>query len=172
MLGKDYRGQDCVIARALEVVGERWTLLIVRDAFWGIRRFSDFAQHLDIPRTILSERLKGLLAHGVLRREPDPERPGREIYELTEAGRALWPIVHGLNAWASQHLVDGDPQRVFTHTSCGQPLDQFGRCACPANPPPEEIVMSLREGVAPRRSDPVSVALASPRRLLTPLERA
>jgi DNA-binding HxlR family transcriptional regulator len=170
VLGKDYRDQDCLIARALEVIGERWTLLIVRDAFWGVRRYTDFLQHLDIPRAILSERLKALVAHGVMRREPDPDRPGREIYELTDAGVALWPVVHGLNAWASAHLGDGEPRRVFTHIGCGQPLDPTGRCACPSDPAPGEIVMSLHPSAHARRTDRVSRALAEPHRLLTPLE--
>src|SRR2546423_15667325 len=77
MLGKDYEGQDCSLARALEVVGERWTLLIVRDAFYGVRRFSDFAAHLDIPRAVLSDRLAGLVEDGLMQRRPDPERAGR-----------------------------------------------------------------------------------------------
>src|SRR6266511_3542177 len=77
MLGKDYTDQDCALARALEVVGERWTLLILRDAFYGVRRFSDFAAHLDIPRAVLAERLRGLVDDGLLARRPDPERPGR-----------------------------------------------------------------------------------------------
>jgi DNA-binding HxlR family transcriptional regulator len=66
MLGKDYEGQDCALARALEVIGERWTLLIVRDAFYGVHRFNDFHAHLDIPKAVLSERLNGLTEDGIL----------------------------------------------------------------------------------------------------------
>ena len=65
-LGSDYAGQTCSMARALEIVGERWTLLIVRDAFFGVRRFADFAAHLDIPRAVLSGRLKALVEAGVM----------------------------------------------------------------------------------------------------------
>ena len=72
MLGKDYEGQDCSIARSLEVVGERWTLLIVRDAFYGVRRFNDFQAHLDIPKAVLSDRLSGLVEEGMLERRPTP----------------------------------------------------------------------------------------------------
>src|SRR5580700_10042820 len=86
MLGKDYKRQDCSIARALEVVGERWTLLIVRDAFYGVRRFNDFLTHLDIPRAMLSDRLSGLVDDGVLERRPDPGHAGRNLYELTPGG--------------------------------------------------------------------------------------
>ena len=170
MLGKDYRDQDCLIARALEVIGDRWTLLIVRDAFWGVRRYTDFLQHLDVPRAILAGRLKALVAHGVMRREPDPDRPGREIYELTDAGVALWPIVHGLSAWAAAHLCDADHRRVFTHIACGEPLGPTGRCACPSDPPPGEIVMSLHPSARSKRTDRVSRALAEPHRLLTSLD--
>ena len=83
MLGRDYERQDCSLARALEVVGERWTLLIVRDAFFGVRRFNDFQAHLDIPKAVLSERLGWLTENGVLKRQPDPNHAGRHLYELT-----------------------------------------------------------------------------------------
>ena len=73
MLGKDYIGQDCAIARSLEVIGERWTLLIVRDALYGVRRFKDFQEHLDVPKAVLAERLSTLVEHGILVRRPDPD---------------------------------------------------------------------------------------------------
>jgi DNA-binding HxlR family transcriptional regulator len=75
MLGKDYENQDCALARALEVVGERWTMLIVRDAFYGVRRFNDFQAHLDIPKAVLSDRLAGLVDEDILERIPDPATP-------------------------------------------------------------------------------------------------
>src|SRR5690348_7302888 len=90
MLGKDYAEQDCALARALEVVGERWTLLILRDAFYGVRRFSELQAHLDIPKAVLSDRLNTLVGDGVLERVPDPEHRGRYLYELTQSGRDLW----------------------------------------------------------------------------------
>src|SRR5690242_89978 len=86
MLGKDYAEQDCALARALEVVGERWTLLILRDAFYGVRRFNDFQAHLDIPKAVLSDRLNSLVADGVLDRVRDPEHRGRYLYQLTPRG--------------------------------------------------------------------------------------
>ena len=72
MLGSDYEAQDCSLARALGVVGERWTLLIVRDAFYGVRRLNDFQAHLDIPRAVLTDRLSGLVDDGVLQRRTRP----------------------------------------------------------------------------------------------------
>src|SRR6185503_20476629 len=103
MLGKDYAGQECALASALEVLGERWTLLIVRDAIFGVRRYSDWVARLDIPRAVLSDRLRGLVAHGILVQREDPERAGRRVYELTDAGAALWPAIHALIAWGAAH---------------------------------------------------------------------
>ena len=98
MLGKDYENQDCALARTLEAIGERWTLLIIRDAFYGVRRFSELQAHLDIPKAVLSDRLSGLVDDGILERRPDPDHAGRHLYELTAAGRDLWPAVSELLA--------------------------------------------------------------------------
>jgi DNA-binding HxlR family transcriptional regulator len=168
MLGKDYDHQDCLVARALEVVGERWTLLIIRDAFFGVRRFSDFREHLDIPKAVLSDRLKSLVAAGVLKRSQEPRR-GREVYDLTDAGRALWPVLFALRSWAQNHAPEARSQRVFTHDTCGQALDDLGRCDCATVPAPDEILTFLRPGATQMRRDRVSVALSKPHRLLDPL---
>src|SRR5947209_9626047 len=103
VLGKDYERQDCALASALEVLGERWTLLIVRDAFFGVRRYSDFVAHLDIPRAVLADRLRSLVEHDVLAKLDDQTRAGRHVYELTPAGKDLWPAVHALTMWGSKH---------------------------------------------------------------------
>src|SRR5574341_808466 len=87
MLGKDYERQDCSLARALEVIGERWTLLIVRDAFYGVRRFSDFQAHLDVPKAVLSDRLAGLVEEGILQRQPHPQRAGLQAHAGPAGGR-------------------------------------------------------------------------------------
>ena len=169
MLGKDYKGQDCSLARALEVVGERWTMLILRDAFYGVRRFSDFQAHLDIPKAVLSDRLSGLVDDGVLRRRPDPGHAGRHVYELTDAGRDLWPALHALLAWGDRHRHPN--RRLFRHAACGTELDASGYCStCQRTPEPGDIATEPRPGRARRRDDPVSVALRAPRRLLTPIE--
>ncbi len=88
-LPKDYAGEGCSLARALEIVGERWTLLIVRDAFFGVRRFGDFAAHLAIPRAVLTHRLSALVEAGVLTIVPGPH--GHDEYALTGKGLDLWP---------------------------------------------------------------------------------
>jgi DNA-binding HxlR family transcriptional regulator len=169
MLGKDYEAQDCSIARALGVVGERWTLLIVRDAFNGVRRFNDFQAHLDIPRAVLSNRLTGLVDDGVLERRPDPDRAGTHIYELTDAGRDLWPALYALLVWGDRHRYPNS--RVYKHATCGTALDEGGRCAkCGRTPGPEEILTEPRRGRGKVRSDPVAVALRRAHRLLEPLD--
>jgi DNA-binding HxlR family transcriptional regulator len=169
MLGKDYKGQDCALARTLEVLGERWTLLIVRDAFYGVERFNDFQAHLDIPKAVLSERLSGLVDDGILEREPDPQHAGRHLYRLTAAGRGLWPALHALLAWGSRHRAQN--AYLFIHARCGTPLDETAACpACRRTPGPEEIAMKRRPGRARRRTDPVSVALQRSHRLLEPIQ--
>src|SRR5262245_35208945 len=127
-LPREYDGQACALARSLEVVGERWTLLIVRDLFFGVTRFSDLQAHLDVPRAVLSARLARLVEAGVARRQP--YAPGRDEHVLTEAGLELWPIVHQLMQWGERHLVPTGTVRLFAHASCGTDLAHDG--ACPA----------------------------------------
>lgn len=168
MLGKDYEGQDCALASALEVIGERWTLLIVRDAFYGVRRFNDFQAHLDIPKAVLADRLAGLVEEDVLERRPDPAHAGRHFYELTAAGRDLWPVVHSLLVWGGRHRRPNS--RRYLHAACETELDQTGACpTCGTVPGPEEILAVPRRRPA-RRDDPVTIALRSPHRLLEPLD--
>lgn len=99
MKWEDTERQVCSVARALSVLGERWTLLIIRDAFRGTRRFDDFQASLDITRHRLSERLKKLVSAGVLTRVPYQERPVRYEYRLTRKGLALYPILMTLSQW-------------------------------------------------------------------------
>jgi DNA-binding HxlR family transcriptional regulator len=169
VLGKDYAAQDCSLARALEVIGERWTLLILRDAFYGVRRFSDFQAHLDIPKAVLSDRLGGLVEDGILERRPDPQHAGRHIYELTAPGRDLWPTLHALLVWGSRHRATNS--RTFKHAPCGTALDDHGRCAtCDLTPDPQDILSEPRRRRRHIRDDPVATALRAPHRLLEPLD--
>ena len=160
-LGKDYSAQDCSLARALEVIGERWTLLIIRDAFYGVRRFSDFLVHLDIPRAVLSARLQSLAEAGVLAKD------GHE-YVLTQTGRELWPAVHALARWAENHLSVRQT-RYFVHIACGTRIGPDGTCpACLRPIPPEDLEVHAASGPH-SRNDPVSQILRSPHRLLEPI---
>ena len=169
MLGKDYERQDCSIARSLEVIGERWTMLIVRDALFGVRRFNDFQAHLDIPKAVLSDRLGGLVEEGLMERRPDPEHAGRHLYELTPAGRDLWPVLHSLLVWGGRHRHPNS--RLFKHAECGTKLDDRGACPrCGVTPGPEDIVMEPRRNRGTLRDDRVTLALRAPHRLLEPVE--
>jgi len=161
-LGTDYAGQTCSLARTLELVGERWTLLILRDLFFGVRRFNDLQRHLDIPRAVLSARLTTLVQAGIV--EPDP-------YRLTAAGEELWPAVFALMQWGERHHSPDGPRRVFTHVDCGQELDAGGGCpACGFVPRADALVMQPGPGATiPRRDDAVTLALREPRRLLAEL---
>ena len=165
-LGTGYPAQDCGIARSLELVGERWTLLILRDCFLGVRRFSDFATHLDVSRAVLSARLDALVADGLLVRVGD----GHATYELTDDALDLWPVLLGLAQWGDHRTSPGAPRRTFHHVGCGQ-IGRDGRCArCDAAPRPRDVETRPGPGADPTlRDDPVSRALRVPHRLLEPL---
>src|SRR3954454_4772689 len=124
VLPRTYDDQVCSIARALEVVGERWTLLLVRDAFLGVRRFQDFERSLGGSKKVLSERLERLTGEGILERRRYQERPPRDEYRLTPKGRALWKVLHQLMVWGdefSRH--EAGPPRLLRHRGCGGAAD-------------------------------------------------
>src|SRR5215204_3268371 len=99
MLHNTYEGQTCSVARALELVGERWTLLVLRDAFLGVRRFDDFQRSLGVARNVLQTRLERLVEEDLLERRLYQERPARYEYRLTEKGLDLWPALVALMKW-------------------------------------------------------------------------
>ena len=169
-LPKDYVGEPCSLARALEVVGERWTLLIVRDAFFGVRRFGDFAAHLDIPRAVLTARLATLTEAGVLAVVPGAH--GHDEYALTGKGADLWPAVRALLAWGDEHYSAVGPRRVFRHAADDGDVAASGVCAaCGAMVGSAELVVAPGPGLAaiPPKSDPVSAVLNAPHRLRQPI---
>src|SRR4051794_31903648 len=129
MLGRSYEGQVCSIARSLEIVGERWTLLVLRDAFRGKRRFEDFQRSLGIARNVLTERLGRLVDEGVLERRAYSERPLRHEYRLTDKGRDLWPVVHALVTWGDRYAAPDGPPRRFYHRDCGGVVSAHRTCA-------------------------------------------
>jgi DNA-binding HxlR family transcriptional regulator len=172
-LHKDYADQACSLSRSLEIIGERWTLLIVRDAFFGVRRFSDFAAHLKISRGVLSTRLRELVDSGVLVRNRGTS--GRLEYELTRRGIELWPVIRSLLAWGDTNYAPGGPRRLMHHAACGTLLEREGRCpVCERVPALPEVILSPGPGLEPMTADadPVTRALARPRRLLEPIETA
>jgi DNA-binding HxlR family transcriptional regulator len=112
MLKRDYKDQDCSIARTLEIVGERWTLLIVRDALRGLRRFDQFQESLGIARNVLTDRLNRLVEAGILERVLYSARPARYEYHLTPKGQALGAPLAGLKAWGDTYTSPEQPEPV------------------------------------------------------------
>ncbi len=138
VLQRDYPDQVCSIARSLEVIGERWTLLILRDSVLGLTRFEEFQESLGIASNVLTNRLKLMCEEDLLERVPDPERPGRPRYLLTDKGRELAPVLVVLMKWGDRHYpTPGGPPRLTLHSGCG---GSFGadlrcdRCGQPARP--------------------------------------
>jgi len=128
MLRSDYTDQNCSIARTLELIGERWTLLIVRDAFMGTHRFEQFQRNLGIARNVLQMRLTRLVEAGILRRVPYQERPERFEYRLTRKGVDLWPVLVALLNWGDLHGGGEGAPVVLEHRGCGGSVDDRRRC--------------------------------------------
>ena len=143
----DYSKQSCSIAATLEVVGDPWTLLIVREAFSGVRRFEDWQTRLGVARNVLAARLKSLVEHGVLERRRYTERPPRFEYRLTSKGRDLYPVMMALTAWGDKHAYAdcATPVRMV-HTACGEEIRPVITCAgCGEPVRPTEIRMERRD---------------------------
>ena len=119
----------CSIARSLEVIGDRWTILILRDAFRGIRRFDDFRRDLEIARPVLADRLRKLVDAGVMTKVAYQDHPPRYEYRLTTMGIELSPALVALMRWGDTWLSDGAPPTVLVHDTCGHPLEQGFWCA-------------------------------------------
>jgi DNA-binding HxlR family transcriptional regulator len=121
MLKRDYDGQNCSVARALELVGERWTLLIIRDAFLGLSRFEQFQENLGIARNVLTDRLGRLVEEGILERVRYSERPERYEYRLTQKGRDLNLAITSLRQWGDKYLSE-KPPRLLRRKSDRKPV--------------------------------------------------
>jgi DNA-binding HxlR family transcriptional regulator len=142
----------CSIARTLEVVGEKWSLLVLREVFLGAGRFDQIATHTGAPRDVLSSRLKTLVAAGVLERVPYQEHPPRYEYVLTEAGRELRAVTLSLMHWGDRHLAGEDgPPVVFTHR-CGNVFEPEMVCAACKEP----IGTSVSGGLRRARRSPAA----------------
>src|SRR4051812_40644656 len=151
MLPRTYDAQHCSIARALEVLGDRWTLLVIRDAFLGVRRFDDFQRDLGVARNVLTDRLGRLVDEGVLERVRYQERPERFEYRLTEKGRDLWPVTMALLRWGGRHYATDGPPRLIRHRGCGGHVPQHPRCdPCRGGPQ----LRDLQAGLRPRAPRP------------------
>ncbi len=129
MLASDYPDQHCSIARSLELIGERWTLLVLRDVFSGRRRFDQIQESLGVARNVLTSRLGRLVEEGILYRRRYQERPERFEYRLTEKGLDLWPVLVSLLAWGDRHLAeDAGPPVVLVHRECGGRINDRRIC--------------------------------------------
>jgi DNA-binding HxlR family transcriptional regulator len=136
MKRKSFTDMACSVAQCLEVVGEWWTMLILRDAFLGVTRFDDFQQRLGIARNVLTHRLAALVEQDILVKVPYQEHPPRYDYRLTDKGRDLWLVVTAMREWGDRWAApDGAPLEVVHHacghvtttvpvcSECGEPLD-------------------------------------------------
>ncbi|EWM18546.1 helix-turn-helix domain-containing protein [Kutzneria sp. 744] len=168
-LPSTYAEPNCSLARALEVVGERWTLLIVRDAFFGVRRFGDFATQLKIPRAVLTSRLKSLVQEGVFRRD---ENGGVVEYRLTDRGVALWPAIRALLHWGDESYSPDGVKRALRHDADNGLIDEENHCrSCGGLVPVPDIRIEPGPGYQPPTGelDPVSAQIGRPRLLLEPI---
>ncbi len=125
---------DCSVAQCLEVVGEWWSMLIIRDAFLGVTRFEEFQSRLGISRNILQSRLGTLVNAGVLSRVPYSTHPPRVDYRLTAKGRDLWPVLNAMRQWGDAHAAPTGPPVEIVHTACGRRTSAVVVCASCGEP--------------------------------------
>jgi DNA-binding HxlR family transcriptional regulator len=128
MLGRTYEGQNCSVAKTLELVGERWTVLILREVYFGRRRFDEMAENLGIARNVLTARLQRLQDEGVLDKVAYQQRPARYEYRLTEKGLDLWPVLVTLMHFGDRYYAPDGPPIVLTHRDCGGAVDAHRIC--------------------------------------------
>jgi DNA-binding HxlR family transcriptional regulator len=126
---KSFAGMHCSVAQCLEVVGEWWSMLIIRDAFLGVTRFDDFQQRLGIARNILNQRLTRLVEEGVLDKVAYSDHPPRYDYRLTAKGRDLWPIITAMRQWGDQHAAPDGPPLKVVHKKCGKLSQAIMTCS-------------------------------------------
>jgi DNA-binding HxlR family transcriptional regulator len=163
-LPREYPAESCPIARSLEIIGERWTLLIMRDAFYGARRFSDFQGHLGIPKAVLADRLAFLVEQQVLTKESGE-------YQLTAKGKQLWPMIWSMITWGNDNYLEKPNRRTYRHADCGGVIGHDRVCRrCGQVPDVGDLIAYPPQRPRdPHRDDPVSRALRHPHRMLEPI---
>ncbi len=160
MQRKSFEAMNCSVAQCLEVVGEWWSMLIVRDAFLGVRRFDDLQSRLGISRNVLTTRLSSLVEAGVLEKVPYQERPLRHEYRLTDKGRDLWPVLTAMREWGDRWAApDGAPLELV-HDACGEVLRLTHTCSACGEPVDRRSVHP-RPGPGARPGDAVTEALTT-----------
>jgi DNA-binding HxlR family transcriptional regulator len=127
-----YSTENCTVGRAMEILGERWTFVVLREVFNGVRRFEDMRRHTGMPRQVLTNRLALLVEHDILRREPYREAGQRERHEyrLTPKGLDLYPVLVSIAGWGDRYLADPEgPPVEFAHRDCGAAVRTRLECA-------------------------------------------
>ncbi|MCV7426350.1 winged helix-turn-helix transcriptional regulator [Mycobacterium montefiorense] len=166
-LRREYDHEVCPVARSLEVIGERWTLLIIRDAFYGVVRFTDFRDHLEIPPAVLTERLRLLVEHQIMTTSVGTS--GRSEYSLTRKGELLWPVVWSMMNWGNEFYVESGLRRPIVHSGCGGELTPLGNCGkCGIVPAPRDLDVHPRRSRDAGHDDRISRLLRKPHRMLEP----
>jgi DNA-binding HxlR family transcriptional regulator len=137
---KSFADMHCSVAQCLEVVGEWWSMLIIRDAFLGITRFDQFQERLGISRNILNQRLAGLVDEGILQKVPYSEHPLRYDYRLTAKGRDLWPVLTAMRQWGDKYAAPDGPPLEVVHKGCGKVSQAVMTCsACGERLMPRDV---------------------------------
>jgi DNA-binding HxlR family transcriptional regulator len=131
---KSFAEMHCSVAQCLEVVGEWWSMLILRDAFLGVTRFDQFHERLGISRNILNQRLGHLVEAGVLVKVPYSDHPPRYDYRLTDKGRDLWPVLTTMRQWGDKHAAPDGPPLEVMHKGCGEISDAVLTCSSCGEP--------------------------------------
>jgi DNA-binding HxlR family transcriptional regulator len=138
----DLDTSNCSVGRAVSIVGQPWVILILREVSQGVRRFKDMQDHLGISRSVLSDRLDGLVANGLLelRNYREPGQRSRSAYHLTQKGRDLYPAITALRQWGDKYLADPEgPSSIVTHRGCGAPTHVQIVCDAGHVVAPEEL---------------------------------
>jgi DNA-binding HxlR family transcriptional regulator len=145
--------ENCTVGRTLAILGERWTLVVLREVVNGVRRFDDISRHSGMPRQVLSNRLALLVEQGILRRAPyqDPGERARHEYRLTEKGFDLYPVLVAIADWGDRYLADPEgPPVEFEHRDCGAVVHSLLECANGHRVDrPREVVSRVGPGAAP-----------------------
>jgi len=156
MNGVDYLSTDtanCSVGRTVELVGQPWVVLILREVVWGVRRFSEMQEHMGVSKSVLSARLDHLVEHGVLERR-DYQEPGqrrRFEYYLTEKGKDLYPVLSALRQWGDKYLAGPDgPSTLITHEGCGAPVHVKLICEHGHEVGPDDLRREPGPGARPR----------------------
>lgn len=153
---------NCSIAKTLSIIGDRWTMLVLRDAFSGVRRFEHFQASLELTRHVLADRLKKLEREGILRRSKYQDGPERFEYRLTEKGLDLYPIIVSILQWGDRHTAEGERPVELMHRNCGGSASPKLVCGtCGEELKPRDVQPRVKPGAGLRRETAAEIPAAS-----------